>query len=93
MSAYKLMLQRGVRRARAMPSSSLIVEGTVRRESPLAGAALRDANLPPETLVVSITRARETIFPTAETVLCAGDIVAAVTPPESRSAVHAMLAG
>jgi len=93
LAAYKLMLQRGVRRARAMPSSSLIVEGTLQRGSSLVGKSLRDAKLPANTLVVSITRHRETLFPTAETVLEVGDIVTVIAPSQTIGMVHALLEG
>ena len=93
LAAYKLMLQRGVRRARAMPASSLIVEGTIRRGSPLAGRSLREADLPTGTLVVSVRRNRETMYPTAATVLQAGDLVTVMTQPGSAVAVHALIEG
>jgi uncharacterized protein with PhoU and TrkA domain len=93
LAAYKLMLQRGVRRARAMPASSLIVEGVVRRVSPLAGRSLRDASFPDGTLVISVRRQRETLYPTATTVLQAGDLATVLTPPGSAAAVHSLLEG
>ena len=93
LAAYKLMLQRGVRRARAMPAASLIVEGTVRRGSPLAGTSLRDCCLPAGTLVVSLRRNRETMYPTAATVLRPGDFVTILTPPGRAVEVHALLDG
>jgi chloride channel protein, CIC family len=93
LAAYKLMLQRGVRRARALPASSLIVEGVVRRGSPLAGRPLRDAHLPEGALVVSVRRHRETIYPTATTVLQAGDLATFLTPPGNATTVHALLEG
>jgi chloride channel protein, CIC family len=93
LAAYKLMLQRGVRRARAMPAASLIVEGVVRRGSPLAGQALHQASLPAGTLVVSVRRNRETIFPTATTVLQPGDLATVLTPPGNAAIVHSLLEG
>ncbi len=93
LASYKLMLQRGVRRARAMPASSLIVEGTVRRGSSLSGQPLRDTGLPAGTLVVSVRRNRETMYPTAATVLQTGDLVTILTPPGNMAAVHALLEG
>ncbi len=93
LASYKLMLQRGVRRARAMPASSLIVEGTVRRGSPLAGQPLRDTGLPTGTLVVSVRRNRETMYPTAATVLQSGDLVTILTPPGNMAAIRAQLEG
>ncbi|HVL24938.1 MAG TPA: chloride channel protein [Thermomicrobiales bacterium] len=93
LAAYKTMLQRGVRRARALPASSLVVEGRLRDCSPVAGRTLREAPLPPGTLVVAIKRQGETLFPHADTAMLPGDVVTALTPPEQVGAVHAMLAG
>lgn len=93
LAAYKNMLQRGVRRARAMPASSLIVEGTLHPGSPLAGKSLRDAALPSGTLVVSILRGRETVFPTADTILQPDDVVTSVAPPDSVGRMHQLMEG
>lgn len=93
LAAYKKMLQRGVRRARAMPSSSLIVEGRIRQGSLFAGKTLREAKLPRGTLVVSIKRGRETLFPTAETMLQVGDVLTSVTPPPQVQQMHELMEG
>ena len=47
----------------------------------------------PNTLVVSITRAGETLFPRAETQLEADDVVMILADPESEGALRAFLNG
>jgi CIC family chloride channel protein len=93
LTAYRQMLQRGVRRARALPESSLIVETRLRRGSPLAGRSLRQARFPRGTLVASISRDGDMLFPHADTVLAAGDVITVVTEPRQASLVRAIAEG
>jgi CIC family chloride channel protein len=93
LTAYRQMLQRGVRRARALPESSLIVETRLRKTSCLVGMSLRKARLPHGTLVASITRSGTMMFPHADTVLEPGDLVTIVTEPGQASRVRALAEG
>lgn len=93
LSAYRDMLQRGVRRARALPESSLIVESRIRNKSYLVGSRLRDAGFPRGTLIASISRDGEMLFPHADTTLDAGDIITVVTEPAHASTVRALAEG
>ncbi len=68
-TSYKSMLTRGVRRASALAAGTSLFEIRLDRTSPLAGQQLRDIKLPSGTLVISITRDGETLFPRAETPL------------------------
>ncbi len=90
LTAYRQMLQRGVRRARALPESSLIVEARLRRGSSLVGRSLREARFPRGTLVASISRDGEMLFPHADTVLAAGDVITVVTEPHQAPLVRAL---
>lgn len=91
LSTYKTMLQRGVRRAQAMPESSLIVEGRVGASSRMAGKMLSAAELPKGTLIVSIRRGGEVIYPNADTVLKSGDEITAMARPDQVSTLHTLL--
>ncbi len=93
MRAYKGTLQRSVRRATALTSDSRLFEARLGPTSPLAGQQLQDAGLPPNTLVVSITRAGETIFPRANTRLAAGDVVLIMSTPAGEQALRTFLEG
>lgn len=93
LSAYKAMLSRGVRRARALPPSSMIAEARLGKRSSLAGHTVRDAPLPAGMLVVSIQRTGETIFPRAVTVVQTGDLLTVWAPPGQIAAMHAVLEG
>jgi trk system potassium uptake protein TrkA len=56
-----------------------IVEATLPAGSPLAGVALRDLSLPPESTIAIIIRGGEPIFPAGSTELASGDEVIALT--------------
>jgi CIC family chloride channel protein len=92
-STYRATLARSVRRARALPAETTLFEARLGPTSPLAGHALRDAGLPPGTLVVSIARAGETLFPSAMTRLEQGDIVMLMASPESEASLRQFLEG
>jgi hypothetical protein len=93
LTTYRQMLQRGVRRARSLPESSLIVETRLRKTSCLVGQTLRSAAFPRSTLVASITRDGEMLFPHADTMLEAGDVVTVVTEPTQAPQVRALAEG
>ncbi len=87
--AYKSMLRRGIRRTSSLPPHTSLFEVLVGPGSPLAGRTLREANLPRDTLVISITRNGETIFPRASTQIKAGDVVMIMADPRSEPALRA----
>jgi CIC family chloride channel protein len=93
LTAYRQMLQRGVRRARALPESALIVETRVQPDSSLVGRSLREARFPRGTLVASVSRDGEMLFPHADTVLNAGDVITVVTEPHQAAQVRAIAEG
>lgn len=90
-ATYKASLQRSVRRARRLPDNTSIFEVQVTAESPLAGRTLAAAGLPAGTLVVSVSRAGETIFPRADTCLEVGDVLSVVADPRSERELRAYL--
>lgn len=93
MSTYKANLERSVQRAQALSPESTMFEVRLDASSPLAGRTLRDAGFPRNTLVVSVTRDGETLFPHAATQLEAGDVVLVMADRRSEPALRQFLHG
>jgi hypothetical protein len=89
---YKRFLRRGVRRTAGLDPSTQLFEATVLPSSPLDGRTLADVKLPAESLVVSIRREGEVIFPRAETRLAAGDVLLVATSQAGSLRLSAFLA-
>ncbi len=90
---YKRNLERSVRRTEGLTAESTLFEVRLEPSSPLAGRMIREANFPPGTLVVSINRDGETIFPRAATTLRAGDVVLVMADRRSEHALREFLTG
>lgn len=58
----------------------------------LAGRPLREAQLPPESLVVSIRRQNELLFPRGSTIIEPGDLVTFLVSPVGEERLRAYLA-
>ncbi len=80
---YRAALDQTARPAHALPDRVSVLEIQVSPDSPLAGQTLQTAHFPPGTLVVSVLREGETIFPRADTRLEAGDVVTVLSEPAS----------
>ncbi len=93
MRTYKATLGRSVRRATALPPETVLFEVRIGPASPLAGRTLREAALPPNTLVVSVGHEGEIVFPRATTRLALGDVVQIMAEPEGEPALRAFLEG
>jgi CIC family chloride channel protein len=93
MSVYKAHLQRGVRRAQALSAESTLFEVRLDTSSPLAGHTLQERALPRDTLVLSVTRSGETLFPRATTRLEAGDVVLIMADRRTEPALREFLEG
>lgn len=72
---YRETLVKDSRRMRGLVEGTVMIETNIKAGMPLAGVPLRDAQLPPECLVVSIRRAGELLFPRGSAVIQAGDTV------------------
>jgi CIC family chloride channel protein len=90
-STYRHTLERSVRRTNALPGTTALLEARLNPPSPLIGKTLRDAGFPKDTLLVSVTRKGETIFPTADTKLETGDLVVIMADPISEEALRKFL--
>ncbi|HET7093518.1 MAG TPA: chloride channel protein, partial [Thermomicrobiales bacterium] len=91
-AAYKTALARGIRRAERLGPESALLEARIDAGSPLAGRELRQIRFPAQTLVVSIVRDGETLFPRATTRLEAGDQALLLTGRGGEAEVRAFLA-
>ncbi len=70
-----------------------IVEAEVTPASPLVNRPLREAAVPPDSVLTTVIRGEEVIFPRGDTVLKAGDTVMAVTRRGREDALRAALVG
>ena len=90
---YRAAVQQSVRRADALVPGSSLFEVRLGEGSPLVGRTIRGAGLPRNTLVLSVTRDGETIFPRASTRLEVGDVVAIMVDPASEPELRQFLVG
>ncbi len=90
-ATYRNTLERSIRRTSALPGNTALFEAQLNPSSPLVGRKLRDAHFPPNTLVASIMRQGETVFPQADTRFEAGDIVVVMADPASERALREFL--
>jgi CIC family chloride channel protein len=93
LATYKASLERSVRRARALPAGTSLFEARLSAASPLACRTLQEAGLPKDSLVVSVIRDGEMIFPRAATRLEAGDVVLVMATPASEVTLREFLEG
>jgi CIC family chloride channel protein len=90
-ATYRNTLERSIRRTNSLPGSTTLFQAELKSTSPLAGKSLRDAGFPPSTLVVSIMRQSETVFPHGDTRLQPGDIVVIMADPDRERALREFL--
>lgn len=90
-AAYRNTLERSIRRTNSLPGNTTLFEAQVKSSSPLAGKMLRNAGFPANTLVVSIMRQAETVFPHGNTRIEPGDMVVVMADPGSESALRTFL--
>jgi CIC family chloride channel protein len=90
-ATYRNTLERSVRRTSDLPGTIALIEAKLNPSSPLVGQTLRTAHFPPDTLVVSIIRGSETIFPHADTRLESGDTVVVMADPAGENELRSFL--
>jgi CIC family chloride channel protein len=91
LATYRRWVSLNARRVSSLPSSTIMIEATLSPGSSLRGRELRAAGLPSPSLIVSIVRGGEAIFPTASTILEAADRLTILAPPDREAAVLALL--
>jgi trk system potassium uptake protein TrkA len=90
---YKSTLRQSVRRATALPPETVLFEVVAAASSPLVGRPLAESRLPASTLVVSILRDGEVIFPKAATEIAGGDRLTVLASASSEEQVRRYFAG
>jgi hypothetical protein len=87
--AYREALAKGSRRMRGLVEGTVMLEAEIEPCTSLAGRPLREAHLPAESLVVSIRRQNEVLFPSGSTVIEPGDLVTFLVSPSSEEHLRA----
>ncbi len=70
-----------------------LVEVTLNQNSWMAGRALYELRLPPDSAVVAVLREGHVVIPQPESVLAAGDEVLVIATPEVEGSIHSALMG
>lgn len=89
---YREALAKSSRRMRGMVAGTVMIEEKIEPGMRLAGRALRDAHLPLDTLVVSIRREDELLFPRGGAVIQPGDVVTFLVGPHGEERLRDYLA-
>src|SRR5579885_1778895 len=90
--AYRETLAKGSRRMRGLVEGTAMLETEIKPDMWLAGRRLRESHLPAESLVVSIRRQNELLFPRGSTTIEAGDMVTFLVSPNGEERLRAYLA-
>ncbi len=89
---YRETLAKGSRRMRGLVEGTVMLEAEIEPGMRLAGRPLREAQLPPDSLVVSIRRQNELLFPRGSTIIKPGDMVTFLVNPAAEEHLRAYLA-
>ena len=92
MRAYRETLAKSSRRMRGLVEGTIMIEEKIQQGMRLADRPLREAHLPPESLVVSIRRQDELLFPRGSVVIEPGDIVTFLVSPSGEERLQKYLA-
>jgi chloride channel protein, CIC family len=87
-TTYRAAMGRTLDRTRALPAQTRLVETEIAETSPLVGKTLQEADLPAESLVISISRSGETLFPRGMTKIEAGDLLSILTTTETEASLQ-----
>ncbi|HEX6553655.1 MAG TPA: chloride channel protein [Ktedonobacteraceae bacterium] len=90
--AYREALAKGSRRMRGLVEGTVMLEAEIEPGMRLAGRPLREAQLPTESLVVSIRRQNELLFPRGSTIIEPDDLVTFLVSPSGEERLRAYLA-
>jgi len=90
-ATYRNTLERSIHRTTELPGDTSVFEAKLNPSSSVVGKLLREAHFPADTLVVSIMRQSNTIFPHADTRLEAEDIIVVMADPTSENELHTFL--
>jgi CBS domain-containing protein len=88
---YRAALRGHLRRVSEVAPNTVVVDRDIDAGSPLDGVALRDAHLPPGTIVMNLQRDSELVPCRGDTTLLAGDRVGILAHAEDADAVARLL--
>ncbi len=88
---YRQTLAKDSRRMRGLVEGTVMLETTIKAGMRLANVPLREAQLPAESLVVSIRRQDELLFPRGRTVILPGDVVTFLINPRGEERLQQYL--
>jgi CIC family chloride channel protein len=91
-AAYRTALNANVRRVRSVGQEGAMVEAEVGSASVLAGHAVREAQWPRDSVLVSVRRADRVIVPRGDVVLRVGDRLTIFAAPSGRAELETLLA-
>jgi CIC family chloride channel protein len=89
--AYRETMAKGSRQMRGLVEGTVMLEAEIEPGMHLVGGPLREAKLPPESLVVSIRRQHELVFPRGSTIILPGDVVTFLVSPTGEERLRAYL--
>ena len=92
-TAYRQALQASFGQLSRVSGHALTLELQVGPSSPVLGAALKDAGLPPGCIVVAVQRGEQLVFPSGATILAEGDLVSVLAGPGDAGAVTLRISG
>lgn len=88
---YRQTLAKDSRRMRGLVEGTVMLETTIKAGMRLANVPLREAQLPAESLVVSIRRHDERLFPRGSMVILPGDVVTFLINPRGEERLQQYL--
>ncbi|HEX7105167.1 MAG TPA: chloride channel protein, partial [Acidothermaceae bacterium] len=88
---YRSGLRSQLKRLSAVAPGTVVVDSEVAVASPIAGVALRDADLPPGTTVMSLQRGTTSMTPRGDTVVEPGDQLGILTNADDAARVRRLL--
>jgi len=91
--SYRRALDAHARRMTTTATGTVAVEEPAGPHSPLTGRPLRDVQLPPGSVVVTVQHGRDQQVATGGTVVVAGDVVSALASPSHAQALRAVITG
>ncbi len=91
--AYRSTLLKDSRRMSGVVKGTVMIEVTIEPSMPLTGSTLNTLRLPPESLIVSIRRGDELIFPRADVTMQVDDVVTFLVSPRYEKNLRDYLRG
>lgn len=89
--SHRTALRESLRTSPSVAANTTMIDARLGERSALVGKPLRDAGLPPGTIVITLQRGSEVILPRGESVLEAGDNLSLLAPAHSSEQVRELV--